>query len=151
MRDKGTALGHLIEQIQDTVKGDPGGGELAAERELLGQAAEDLQAIVAAMVGQLTSAAEDRANVYKVGLNGTRLLMASGDVVTGWLLLRQAEVAGEALAKGAELSARDQAFYQGKVAAAKWFARNVLPGLAAQRALAENVDLDLMELAEEAF
>ncbi|HEX4432003.1 MAG TPA: acyl-CoA dehydrogenase [Frankiaceae bacterium] len=151
VRDKGTALGYLVEQIQETVKGDPGGGELATERELLGQAVEDLQAIVATMVGQLTSAAEDRANVYKVGLNGTRLLMASGDVVTGWLLVRQAEVAGEALARGSELSARDQAFYQGKVAAAKWFARNVLTGLAAQRALAESVDLDLMELAEEAF
>jgi hypothetical protein len=150
VRDKGTALGYLVEQIQDTVKGDPGGGELATERELLGQAAEDLQAIVATMVGQLTSAAEDRANVYKVGLNGTRLLMASGDVVTGWLLVRQAEVAGEAL-KRSDLSARDQAFYQGKVAAAKWFARNVLTGLAAQRALAEGVDLDLMELSEDAF
>ncbi len=102
------------------------------------------------MVGQLTSAAEERANVYKVGLNGTRLLLASGDVVTGWLLLRQAEVAGEAL-KRSDLSGRDQAFYQGKVAAAKWFARNVLTGVAAQRALAESVDLSLMELAEEAF
>jgi alkylation response protein AidB-like acyl-CoA dehydrogenase len=151
VRDKGTALGHLIGQIQDTVKGDPGGGEFAAERELLGQATEDLQAIVATMVGQLTSAAEERTNVYKVGLNATRLLMASGDVVTGWLLLRQAEVASEALAAGSELSSRDQAFYQGKVASAKWFARNVLTGLASQRALAENVDLDLMELAEEAF
>jgi alkylation response protein AidB-like acyl-CoA dehydrogenase len=151
VRDKGTALGNLIEQIQDTVKGDPGGGELARERELLGQAAEDLQAIVAAMVGQLTSAAEDRANVYKVGLNSTRLLMASGDVVTGWLLLRQAEVASEALAKGGELSARDKAFYEGKLAAAKWFARNVLPGVSAARALTEGVDLDLMELDEAAF
>jgi alkylation response protein AidB-like acyl-CoA dehydrogenase len=151
VRDKGTALGHLVEQIQDTVKGDPGGGELARERELLGQAAEDLQAMVAAMVGQLTSAAEERTNVYKVGLNSTRLLIASGDVVTGWLLLRQAEVASEALAKGSELSARDTAFYQGKLAAAKWFARNVLPGLSLARALTESVELDLMELPEEAF
>jgi hypothetical protein len=150
VRDKGGALAYLVEQIQNTVKGDPGGGELSAERDLLGQAAEDLQAIVAAMVGQLTSAAEERTNVYKVGLNTTRLLMASGDVVTGWLLLRQAEVAGEALAKG-ELSPRDQAFYEGKIAAAKWFARNVLTSLSAVRALAENVDLDIMELAEEAF
>jgi alkylation response protein AidB-like acyl-CoA dehydrogenase len=151
VRDKGTALGHLVEQIQDTVKGDPGGGELARERELLGQAAEDLQAMVAAMVGQLTSAAEERTNVYKVGLNSTRLLIASGDLVTGWLLLRQAEVASEALAKGSELSARDTAFYQGKLAAAKWFARNVLPGLSLARALTESVELDLMELPEEAF
>jgi hypothetical protein len=151
VRDKGTALGSLVEQIQDTVKGDPGGGELARERELLGQAAEDLQAMVAAMVGQLTSAAEDRENVYKVGLNATRLLIASGDVVTGWLLLRQAEVASEALAKGDAVSARDKAFYQGKLAAAKWFARNVLPGLSVARALTESVDLELMQLPEEAF
>jgi hypothetical protein len=151
VRDKGTALGNLIEQIQDTVKGDPGGGELARERELLGQATEDLQAMVAAMVGQLTSAAEERTNVYKVGLNSTRLLIASGDVVTGWLLLRQAEVASEALSKVDAISARDTAFYQGKLAAAKWFARNVLPGLSAARALTEGVDLDLMELDEAAF
>src|SRR6185437_8881702 len=72
VRDKGGALAYLVEQVQNTVKGDPGGGELARERDLLGQATEDLQAIVAAMVGQLTSAAEDRANVYKVGLNTTR-------------------------------------------------------------------------------
>ena len=48
-------------------------------------------------------------------------------------------------------SARDKAFYQGKVAAAKWFAHNVLPSLSGQRSIAESVDLDLMDLAEEAF
>ncbi len=151
VRDKGTALTALVSQIQEFVKGDPGGGELARERELLGRAVDDLQAIVATMVSQLTSAAEDRKNVYKVGFNATRLLMASGDVVTGWLLLRQAEVAGEALAREPAVSSRDKAFYEGKVAAAKWFARNVLPGLAGERALADSVDLELMELAEEAF
>ena len=31
--------------------------------------------------------------MYKVGLNTTRLLMALGDVVCAWLLLRGAEVA----------------------------------------------------------
>ena len=44
VRDKGTALDHLVEQIQEFAKGDPGNGELADERELLGQAAEDVQA-----------------------------------------------------------------------------------------------------------
>jgi alkylation response protein AidB-like acyl-CoA dehydrogenase len=150
VRDKGTALNHLISEIQGFVKGDAGGGELARERQLLGQAIDDLQAIVAAMVGQLTSSAEDRQNVYKVGLNATRLLMASGDVVTAWLLLRQAEVAGEKLAAG-QASERDQAFYAGKVTTARWFARNVLPPLSVQRTLAESVDLELMQLAEESF
>ena len=45
----------------------------------------------------------------------------------------------------------DRAFYQGKVAAARFFASNVLPPLAAQRAIAESIDNSLMDLAEDAF
>jgi hypothetical protein len=74
--------------------------------------------------------------------------MACGDLVVGWLLQRQAVVALEALAGS---PGRDTAFYEGKVAAARWFAANVLPGLAGQRAVAEATDLSLMDLAEDAF
>jgi hypothetical protein len=49
------------------------------------------------------------------------------------------------------LAADDQAFYEGKVTAAGFFAATVLPRLAAEREIAEAVSLDLMELAEEAF
>jgi hypothetical protein len=108
---------------------------------------EDVQATVGAMVGFLTSAADERRNVYKVGLNTTRLVMSLGDLVIGWLLLRQAEVALAALAAGA----RDTSFYDGKVAAARYFARSVLPELTARRAIAEATDLTLMDVAEEAF
>ena len=45
----------------------------------------------------------------------------------------------------------DKLFYEGKVAAAQFFARSVLPKLAAERAIAESTDLALMDLAEEAF
>jgi hypothetical protein len=91
----------------------------------------------------------DVREVYKVGLNSTRLLMASGDLVIGWLLLRQAEVALAALAAGP--SERDRVFYESKVETAKWFVRNRLPLLAAERAVAEATTLDLMDLPEEAF
>ena len=37
------------------------------------------------------------------------------------------------------------------VTAARWFAGNVLPALAAQRGAAETTDLSLMELDEKAF
>ena len=65
---------------------------------LLATALEDANAIVGHMINDLMSAdasAEggDLRNIYKVGLNTSRLLMALGDVVCGWLLLRQAEVA----------------------------------------------------------
>jgi hypothetical protein len=94
------------------------------------------------------ASAQDPRNVYKVGLNTTRLLMSCGDLVVGWLLQRQAVVALEALAGS---PGRDTAFYEGKVAAARWFAASVLPGLAGQRAVAEATDLSLMELDEAAF
>ena len=55
----------------------------------------------------------------KVGQHTVRLLMAVGDLLVGWLLLRQAEVALAAL--GGE-TGRDQAFYEGKVAVARFFA-----------------------------
>ena len=92
---------------------------------------------------------KDLPEIYKVGLNTTRLLMAVGDLIIGWLLLRQAEVASAALEAGA--SAKDQEFYKGKIAAAKWFAQNRLPLLAGERLAAETTNLEIMELSEDAF
>ncbi len=75
--------------------------------------------------------------------------MALGDVVCGWLLLRQAEVALGKLA--GEVSEKDKAFYEGKVLAAQFFAQTNLPKIAAERAIAEGITLDLMDLDEAAF
>ena len=91
----------------------------------------------------------DLRNIYKVGLNTSRLLMALGDVVCAWLLLRQAEVALDKLA--GDVSAADKAFYEGKIAAAQFFARDVLPKIGSERAIAEAVDLAIMDLDEAAF
>jgi hypothetical protein len=122
------------------------------ERGLLAQALEDVGAMVATMIGDLyASSVEhgDPRDVYKVGLNTTRLLMALGDVTCAWLLLRGAEVALRAL--GEAQPSAEQAFYEGKVASARWFARTVLPKVSAELAIAEATDLAVMELAEESF
>jgi hypothetical protein len=149
VRDQFKAIMYLAGQITETVKGDDGQGQLAAERELLGKALEDVQAIVGLMGQWAMASQSDPKEIYKVGLNGTRLLMASGDLMIGWLLLRQAEVASAALAAGA--SGRDKTFYEGKVEAARWFARNRLPLLAAERAVAEATSTEIMDIPEEAF
>ncbi|MCZ4498676.1 MAG: Acyl-CoA dehydrogenase, short-chain specific, partial [Marmoricola sp.] len=79
----------------------------------------------------------------------SRLLMVLGDAVCAWLLLRGAEVALQKLA--GEVSPADKAFYEGKIAAAQFFARNNLPKISAELAIAEATDLSLMELDEAAF
>jgi alkylation response protein AidB-like acyl-CoA dehydrogenase len=149
VRNQFQAITYLAAQITDTVKGDEGSGQFAVERELLGKALEDVQALVGTLGGWAAASLENPQEIYRVGLNTTRLLMATGDLVIGWLLLRQAEVASKALEAGP--ADRDRAFYTGKVEGARWFARNRLPLLAAERVVAEATTLDIMEMAEEAF
>ena len=76
-------------------------------------------------------------------------LMVLGDIVCSWLLLRQAEIALEKL--GGEVSEKDKAFYEGKVASAQFFAHHTLPRLSAERVIAEAVDLSVMDLDEGSF
>ena len=149
VRDQGVALGHLNGEIQKFLGSDGGNGRLKEERTLLGTALADLQAMLGAMFGFLTSAREDPRDLYKVAQQAVRFLMSTGDVVIGWLLLHQAEVALAAL--GGEVSEKDQAFYEGKVAAASFFARNILPELTARRAIVEATTNALMDVPEEAF
>ncbi|HET6561966.1 MAG TPA: acyl-CoA dehydrogenase [Marmoricola sp.] len=154
VKDRARALGHLTSEIESFLRSEAGNGRLKVERELLATALEDGNAIVATMISQLMAAdagneGGDIRNVYKVGLNTTRLLMALGDLVCAWLLLWQAEVALGKLA--GEVSEKDRDFYEGKIAAAQFFARNVLPKVTAERQIAEAVDLSLMELPESAF
>jgi hypothetical protein len=154
VRDRGQGLGHLSGLIEEFAGSEAGNGRLKGERALLATGLRDARSVVAAMVGDLmaadpTSETGNPDNVYKVGLNTSRLLMVLGDVVCAWLLLRQAEVALDRL--GGEVGPADQAFYEGKVAAAQFFARTVLPKVSAERAIAEATDLSLMELDERAF
>nr|WSW68182.1 acyl-CoA dehydrogenase [Streptomyces sp. NBC_00995] len=148
VRDQGASLNLLSEEIKKFLAGAQDNEELSGALDHLAKAAVDLEAIVGTMITDLTATGEDVKNIYKVGLNSTRLLLASGDVVVGYLLLKGAAVAAEKLPTA---SPKDVAFYQGKIAAAKFFAANVLPGVGAERALAEAVDNSLMELDEAAF
>ncbi|MFL6173717.1 MAG: acyl-CoA dehydrogenase, partial [Marmoricola sp.] len=154
VKDQAQALTHINNEIDAFIKSEAGNGRLKVERELLAKALEDAGALVGNMISTLMSADESAEggniqNIYKVGLNTSRLLMVLGDVVCAWLLLRGAEVALSKLA--GEVSASDKAFYEGKVAAAQFFARQQLPRLTAEVAIAEGTDLSLMELDEAAF
>ncbi len=149
VKDQGKALGHLATEIEGFIASEAGNGRLKNERALLATALEDANAIVGHMINDLMSSQDELRNIYKVGLNTSRLLMVLGDVVCGWLLLRQAEVALQKLS--GEVSAKDKAFYEGKVAAAQFFAQTNLPKISAERAIAEGIDLDLMDLDEASF
>ncbi len=150
IRDQGQAFGALLAKVREFAAADGGNGRLKAERAALADAAAQVEAIATAMTGYLMASAEQPAEIYKVGLNTTRLLMALGDLVIGWLLLTHAEIALRKLDQ-LDAGAPDHDFYAGKLAAARFFAATVLPRLAAERKVAEETTLDLMDLPEGAF
>ncbi|NYH44240.1 hypothetical protein HNR22_003967 [Micromonospora jinlongensis] len=150
VRDNGKALMAVASEIQEFISSEAGNGQLKEERQALGKALAEVQNILGVMTGWLGEAqGGDTRALYKVGLSSRRFLLAIGDLVVAWLLQRQAEVALKALT--GEVSASDKAFYTGKVAAARFFAREVLPRIGADRRIIENTDLDIMDLPEEAF
>jgi alkylation response protein AidB-like acyl-CoA dehydrogenase len=153
VRDNGTTLTWLADQVRELVKA--GGGEddaLALERERLGQALDDTQAHLGALIQPAMASMDEsqRSEIYKTGLNSTEFLYSLAEVAIGWLLLRQAELAQDHLDAGTA-SPADQDFYTGKVAAARWFLRTVPPKVALRRAKAQEEDGWLMDVPESAF
>ncbi|MFC9789690.1 acyl-CoA dehydrogenase [Rhodococcus sp. NPDC127528] len=148
-RDRGVALAHVAGQVKKFIDSDSADNRLKSERALLATALEDVQTMAATLTGFLMGAQEQPTELYKVGLGSVRFLMSVGDLLIGWRLLEQAEIAIKALDAGA--ADKDKAFYEGKVATASFFAKNVLPELTANRAIIANVDNDIMELDEAAF
>jgi alkylation response protein AidB-like acyl-CoA dehydrogenase len=145
IKDDGESLmvvaGEIMESTQD---GHP---ELEAVRGKVLRALGDVQGILEALQPALMAAMGDEPReLYKAGLHSRRLLLAVGDLLVGWLLLRQAEVAQQKLDEGA-----DDDFYRGKIAAATFFSKEVLPRLTADRKVVEAADLTAMDLPDEAF
>lgn len=144
-RDQGVALTHVFGEIAafiDSAAGDP----FKAERALLEAALSDVQAMTGVLTTNLLASAHNPTELYKIGLVSVAFLHAVGDLLIGWRLLVQAETAAAAIDAGS-----GDSFYRGKLAAASFFGKTILPAISTTRAIVENVDTDLMELADDDF
>jgi alkylation response protein AidB-like acyl-CoA dehydrogenase len=145
VKDGGRALGLLGKEIAEYAQA---GGTHAEEKAALLKAVGDLNGIVGVLVGHAMASQETPAEIYKVGLNTSRCLMAVGDIITAWLLLRQADIAVEKLKGDA---GKDKDFFTGKIASAKFFCLNYLPHITADRKIVEATDSAIMDIPESAF
>jgi alkylation response protein AidB-like acyl-CoA dehydrogenase len=161
VKDQGQTLTWLSEHVQQTVKAGVGDDPFERERSLLAQGLEDAQAHLGVLLTHAMASLDEaqRERIHLAGLQSTAFLYSLAEVTIAWLLLRHAEIAHarhtELMAGGAPATGRSRedevAFYAGKVAAARWFARNALPKVAMRRHVAEQEDGALMGLAVEAF
>ncbi|MFB7873669.1 acyl-CoA dehydrogenase [Nocardia sp. NPDC056064] len=146
-RDRGVALAHIADQVRATAQSESGTPEFKAERALLLTALDDVQAMTATLTQHLLASANNGRELYKVGLESVRFLLAVGDLLIGWRLLVAAEIASAALPSAGS----DRDFYAGKIAVASYFLRTVLPRLGADRAVIADIDSAIMDLDEAAF
>jgi Acetyl-CoA dehydrogenase C-terminal like/Acyl-CoA dehydrogenase, C-terminal domain len=155
VRDRGATARALLADIASFAAagdaGSDGNGRLKTERAALAEAVAQVEAMLTVMNGFVNESRERPEEIYKVGLSSVRLLLAFGDLIIGWLLARQAEVAQRALDNADTLAEADRDFYAGKLAAARFFATTVLPHLETDRKVIEHATLDLMDVPEAAF
>ena len=144
VKDGGRAIGLLGKEIKTFAET---GGAHAAEKEMLLKALGDLNGITATLVAHAMESQTDPEKIYTVGLNTSRCLMAVGDIITAWLLLRQADIALEKIPN----AGKDLEFYNGKIASAKFFVTNYLPHIAADRKIVEATDNSIMNISDAAF
>jgi hypothetical protein len=141
-KDGGATLQGLLGRIRTTLETNEGGDALAKEREALNEALTNVEMAFGHLLEKLGE------SLYHAGLQGNRLLFGLAELVIGWLLIRHAAVA---LKKRATATGEDAAFYDGKVASARFFASEVLPNLAMLPKHVSGSTLKLMELADEVF
>ena len=144
VKDGGRALGLLGKEIQKFAES---GGAHAEEKAALFTALGNLNGIISVLIGHAMESQENPEKIYTVGLNTSRCLMAVGDIITAWLLIRQADIAVEKL----PTAGKDADFYTGKIASAKFFVTNFLPQIAADRVIVEATTGSIMDVPENAF
>jgi len=144
VKDGGRAIGLLGKEIQKFAES---GGTNAEEKAALFTALGNLNGIISVLIGHAMESQENPEKIYTVGLNTSRCLMAVGDIITAWLLIRQADIAVEKL----PTAGKDADFYTGKIASAKFFVTNFLPQIAADRVIVEATTGSIMDIPENAF
>jgi len=140
-RDGGATLQGLLAQVRQTAESSDGGRELEKERAALGRALGDVETMLGTLMGKLGE------SVYHVGFQGNRVLLSLAELLIGWLLVRHATVALERV----KTNPGDKAFYAGKVASARWYCHEVLPGLSHAARMVADSSLELMDVPVEAF
>jgi len=135
----------FMADVQKFVAANAGNATLGAEVKRLGSAAEAVAGSAMRLLMWFQSG-----NVSMVPLAANRFLEMMSELVLGWLLLDGAVIA-ETAAKSVDAGHPDAAFYQGKVQAALFFSRNILPGVAFKAELLGLEDKSAVDITDAAF
>ena len=141
----GRALALFAEEVAATVaRAERAGGEWAAAGRAIVSARERLDAVATKLHGL--------GDLDRTLANASVFLEAFGHVAVAWIWLEQALCAHAALGRGgAQLHADEQAFYSGKLQAARFFMRWELPKTGPMIELLDSADTTTLEMRDAWF
>jgi alkylation response protein AidB-like acyl-CoA dehydrogenase len=144
-RRKGTVFAGWLQSIQDFIDQNKGGPDFAVEFEILQKALNSYREIQAAIGGYLV-----QGKIGMIGLYATRILHATGKIYCGRVLLDMALVAQKRITE-LEPDHYDHAFYQGKIASARFFLNNIVPEVENTLTVIKAGDTSALDLDQSAF
>jgi 3-(methylthio)propanoyl-CoA dehydrogenase len=139
----GRAFNAWVDEMKAFIGRNAEDRELGKDMGLLGSAVDALTQMAGKYRNDFTG---ERADL--VPLTASRFLESCGEVAVAHLLLEQALIAREAAGR-LKPDHPDFAFYSGKIATAMFFARNVLPGAMAKKAIIDIGDMTAVTVPEE--
>lgn len=143
--DQGRALLALLADVRATSE-ELGDGALVEERDRLAEGLQDVQQMLGSMAALLRH--RSGSGVHLVEQNTVEFMQSLGDLLAGWLLVRQADVALEELPSA---GSGDESFYAASAYAARWFCTRTVPMLRPRRERLAETETDLVDLDVESL
>jgi len=137
----GSVYNNLLSEISAVAAEVRNDETLKAAAELLGEAVEAVKSQSDHLMAYFAE------NIYLIGLNANYFLSSLSELICGWLLLEQAQVAKKGLEKLSE-GHPDNDFYNGKIATAKFFTSNILPQVFTRKRIIAQKDTSAMDIPE---
>jgi alkylation response protein AidB-like acyl-CoA dehydrogenase len=141
----GAPVNDLANDLQKFIKEHKDHPVLAGVVKLLDKARESVMSAAMKLMGWFQTG-----KIAMVPLNSNRFLEMMSETVVAWLLLQQAVIAHNTLPNVSE-DHPDFAFYNGKISAALFYSRNVLPGVTHKLEIINNDDDSALHINNESF
>ncbi|CFX29202.1 Acyl-CoA dehydrogenase/oxidase C-terminal [Syntrophomonas zehnderi OL-4] len=142
---KGQVFADWLKEITDFVNKNEGTNGFEREFALMAEALQNYQGILATLGNYI---GENK--ISMMPLFATRILHATGKLLGGKLILDQALLAQSKINQlGSEHF--DYAFYNGKIAAARFYVRNIVPEIGTTLSIFKDGDTSALDIMEEAF
>ncbi len=145
MMGKGKVFADWLADIEDFATANAGADNFEKEMDILLRAVNAYKEIQSTIASYFMNQ-----KISMMPLYATRILQASGELICGQVILEQALVAQK---KIDELGSDhyDYPFYNGKVNAAKYFVRNIVPNIFRTLEVVKEGDTSVLDIVEEAF